>query len=249
MIEIKKLRVGYARNTVIDDLSLDIREGEITSLVGVNGSGKSTLLRSLAGVRRQSSGDIIIDGVDASRLTPVQRARAVSYLPQKMSAPDMTAEQMVLHGRFPHTAFPHRYTRDDLNKAHEAMERLGVEKYATTRLDELSGGTLRRVCLAMALCQDTRYILLDEPTAYLDPSSGLELMRVLRLLANDGRGIVAVMHDLPMAMSFSDRVAILSGGRITCARSPEMMLEDRVIDKTFGVVLEKNEYGVYYYKY
>ena len=246
MIEIKDLCCGYKKNKVLSGLSLRLEKGEILSVVGLNGCGKSTLLKAMAGIIEPRNGDIFIDRINTKDLTPRQRACKVAYLTQIGHPSDMTVEELVLLGRFPHTDFPHIYRAADKKAASEAMERLNLGPIAKEPLNTLSGGMLQRAYIAMALCQNSEHILLDEPTAHLDISAEAELMRILRELVDEGRSILLVTHDLPLSFAISDRVAILSCGKIAIEDTPDRVLASGLVNATFGERLIKAEGGYYF---
>lgn len=235
MLELKDLTVGYRKKTVLNELSVSFESGKLTSLVGANGCGKTTLLKSIINVVRPSSGEIFIDGIPVSQMDRNKIAKKAAYLSQGRSVPDMTVFEMVLHGRFPYLSYPKRYSENDKTAARGAIERLGLTPHADTPLYALSGGMRQNAYLAMALAQDTDYILLDEPTTYLDVTHQLELMRILRELAHSGKGIIAVMHDLPMAFSFSDTITVIDGQKAAAQGSPTELCDSPLISDIFGV--------------
>lgn len=246
MIEIKRLRADYGKGEVLKDFSLQIEKGKLISIVGVNGSGKSTLLKAAAGIITQRSGEILLDGINTSELTRKALAQKIAYLPQGKGVPDMTVGQMVLHGRFPHLSYPRRYSERDRKIAESAMEKLGISGLCEKPLSALSGGMRQNACIAMALAQDADYILLDEPTSYLDITHQLMLMKTLRSLADSGKGIAAVMHDLPLAFGFSDSIAVLDKGSAAVCDSPERVCESNIIGEIFGIGLKYNSEEKYY---
>ncbi len=235
MLEIKKVTAGYGKKTVLDGVSVSFERGKLTSVIGTNGCGKSTLLKVILGSVPVRSGDIVVDGTELSSLKRNDVAQRISYLSQGKNTPDMTVFQMVLHGRFPYLSYPRRYTEKDRGIAWAAMERLGICSLADKPISSLSGGMRQNVYIAMVLAQDTGYILLDEPTTYLDIAHQRELMRVLRELADDGRGIVTVMHDLPMAFGFSDEIALICKNSEIIKATPEEMSTSPQLRKAFGV--------------
>lgn len=250
MIEIKDLSFGYGKNNVLQNFSACFEKGKLTSMIGTNGSGKSTLLKTIVGILPLNTGGILIDGTELSSLKPQKIAKKISYLAQGKNTPDMTAFQMVLHGRFPHLSYPRRYSQKDRDAAYGAMERMGILGYADKSMVSLSGGMRQNVYIAMALAQDTDYILLDEPTTYLDISHQLHLMKTLRTLAADGKGIITVMHDLPMAFNFSDNIAVVSGGRAAICSSPKEVYNSGIIKDVFGIELNySQDEENYYYGY
>ncbi len=237
MLEIKDLSAGYARRTVITDINATFKKGSLISIIGPNGSGKSTFLKAIAGIIPAMSGDVFLDSVPIMELTQKQRAQKIAYLPQGKNTPDMTVERLVLHGRFPHISYPRHYTPRDREIALDAMKKTGVDRFAERPLLELSGGMRQNAYIAMALAQDTDFILLDEPTTYLDIKNQLELIKNLKNLTDSGKGIISVMHDLPLALSFSDEIIVINEGRITKHGTPQAIYASGVIKDVFKIEL------------
>lgn len=241
MIELKNITAGYGRNVVLDGVTVGFEKGRLTGVIGVNGSGKSTLLKAILGMVPVTAGEVTIDGRSLPSMGRNATAKKVSYLSQGKNTPDMTVEQMVLHGRFPYLTYPRRYSHKDYELARAAMDRVGILPLAHRQLSSLSGGMRQAAYIAMALTQDTDYVLLDEPTTYLDISHQLELMRILRSLTDMGKGVVTVMHDLPMAFDFSDEIALLHGGELTLKDRTKWIHDLSDIDEVFGVKLRYHE--------
>lgn len=250
MLELNNIRAGYGKRQILNGVSLTVPKGKLVTVIGPNGSGKSTLFKSAAGIIPALSGEILIDGTKAADLSRSGTAKRIAYLAQGKSVPDMTVFQLVLHGRFPHLSYPRRYTEKDKRLAIAALEKTGLAERAESPLFSLSGGMRQNAYIAMALAQDTDYILLDEPTTYLDISHQLSLMKNLRELAKEGKGVAAVLHDLPLAFTFSDIIAVLSGGEITACGEPLKICESGIISEVFGTELNYSEAEkCYYYKY
>ena len=246
MLELKHISVGYGSKTVLAGVTVSFEKGKLSSMIGVNGCGKSTLLKTILGILPQASGEVILDGDDLQTMSRTEIAKRIAYLAQGKNTPDMTVEQMVLHGRFPYLSYPRRYREVDREIAQGAMETVGIAHLAAKPLDELSGGMRQMAYIAMALAQDTDYILLDEPTTYLDIAHQLELMRVLRCLADRGKGIITVMHDLPLAFGFSDELAVIHNGCIAKKATPADMCDSPILKEIFGVRVERMENGQFY---
>ena len=246
MLDIKNLSAGYGRAEIIHSVSLGIERGELVGVIGANGSGKSTLLKSVIGISSVFDGEILIDGKNALSMKGTERARLVSYLSQGRDVSDMSVYDTVLSGRFSHLSFPRRYGEEDERIARLAMERVGIESLSEQRMSLLSGGMRQRAYIAMALAQDTDYILLDEPMTYLDIKNQMSLIRLLRELAADGHGICAVMHDLTFAFSYCDRIIVLDDGRVSASGTPHELCRSDEIKKSFGITLAESEYGYYY---
>ena len=200
MIELKNLRAGYPGRPVLEGIDLEFRPGEVLAILGPNGCGKSTLLRTANGLLPRDGGEVLVDGVPLEELSAKEVAKKVAYLPQSRTTPNITAGRMVLHGRFPYLSYPRRYRREDHEMVKRALEWAGAAELAPRPLAELSGGQRQKVYLAMALAQDTETILMDEPTTYLDVGCQLEVMALARRLAEEGRAVVMVLHDLTLAL-------------------------------------------------
>lgn len=250
MIELDRLCAGYGTQPILFDISAKLEPGRLIGIIGPNGCGKSTLLKTIAGLHPPTNGDIRIDGqstVSAPMQTDI-RAKQIAYLSQGRRIPDMTVGQLVLHGRYPHLQFPKRYSDHDRAIAAAAMETLDITALAYRPLSSLSGGMRQSVYLAMALAQQTNYILLDEPTTYLDIANQLSLMRLLCRLTDDGKGIAAVMHDLPLAMTYADEIWVMREGRIAACGTPMEICESGILRELFGVAVVC-ENGAFFYQF
>ena len=249
MLELNRISAGYGKQTMLNDVSAFFEKGKLTSIIGVNGCGKSTLLKAILGILPLSGGEITVDGENLLTISRNEIAKKIAYLSQGKNIPDMTVEQMVLHGRFPYLSYPRRYSSHDREVAIKAMETVGVAEFAHKPLYSLSGGMRQNAYIAMALAQDTDYILLDEPTTYLDIAHQLELMRLLKQLSDSGKGIVTVMHDLPIAFDFSDKLTVMNNGKIIAYGTPSEICESHIVEDIFGVKIKQVQKGKYLYEY
>lgn len=249
MLDIRKLRAGYGAEEILHGVDLSIPTGSVTVVVGPNGCGKSTLLKTIAGIHPAAEGRIVLDGVDLGTLTPRLRAQQVSYLSQSRQPGDLSAERMVLHGRFPYLSYPRRYGRADLEIARQAMETMGVTDMADRNLNTLSGGQRQKVYIAMILAQDTPLVLLDEPTTYLDIAHQMQTMAHARFLARQGKTVVLVLHDLSAALRNADHLVVMGSGRVLRQGSGEEVFASHSLDEAFGIRLERfrTESGWQYY--
>ena len=245
MLDIRRLTVGYGKREVLRDLSLDFPKGTVTALLGPNGSGKSTLLKAAAGLLPRRAGEVLLDGRDTTALGMREVAKRMAYLSQGQETPDMTVARLVLHGRFPYLTYPGSYTREDRAAAAAAMARVGISDLGDTPLSTLSGGMRQTAYLAMALAREASFVLLDEPTTYLDVGHQVSFMRLLRDIAAEGRVVVAVMHDLPLALTYADRVAVLKDGALRATGLPCEILQSGVIEEVFGIAVAQAEGGFY----
>ena len=237
MVQLFDLTAGYGDREILHSLNLEVRPGELTAVIGPNGCGKSTLLRAIAG-QVPSGGNIFLSGVDASALSHAQRARQVAYLPQSRPVPEMTVGQLVLHGRFPYLSYPRRYRREDLAAAEQAMEAMGVSHLREEFLSTLSGGTRQKCRIAMALAQDSPVILMDEPTAGLDMSRRLDLLEQCRALAQRGKTMVLVLHELELALRFAHRIILMEAGTVAAEGTAEEILSTGEAERIFDLTVE-----------
>ena len=238
MIEIKKLSSGYRNDEIIKDIDLTINDGSLTVLIGPNGSGKSTLLKTLCAQIKPAKGDIFIDGSVIRQIKPVQRAKMMSYLPQGTPLGETTVERYVLYGRYPYSAWPKNYSKEDRMMAAKAIERFGLTELSAKPLSCLSGGERQKAALALAFCQNSKNVLMDEPASFLDISAQFELMNLLRSFADEGKAVCAVLHDIPMALGFADSIAVMEKGRIAFFGNPQDAVQSGVIDNIFSVKVE-----------
>jgi len=239
MLELKKLSAGYPGRDVLRDVDLNFAPGRVTVLLGPNGCGKSTLLRAACGLLPVSGGEVLLDGIPLTDYRPQQIAQKIAYLPQSRSVPNITARRMVLHGRFPYLSYPRRYRREDYEAADRALEQVDALEIADCSVAELSGGQRQKVYLAMALAQDTETILMDEPTTYLDIRHQMEVMALARTLAQQGKAVVLVLHDLCLAMEIADEIVVLWDGRLQQAGTPEEVFASGVLNRVMGIALSR----------
>lgn len=249
MIELKNLSAGYGGRDVVHSVSLAFTPGRVLALLGPNGCGKSTLLRTALGLNPKSGGEVLMDGAPLESLSPRERALKAAYLSQSRSTPNITAYRMVLHGRFPHLSYPRRYRKEDYEAADRALRWADAADVARRSMAELSGGQRQKVYWAMALAQEAPTLLMDEPTTFLDVGHQLEVMAAARRLAQEGRAVVMVLHDLPLAMRGADDAALLSEGRLAAYGTAEEVYASGKIGEVFGVALRRvqTESGWQYY--
>ena len=237
MVELKHVCAAFPEGEVLHDISLTFQKGRVTVLLGPNGCGKSTLLRTVLGFVRKTEGEILLDGMPLEQLSARETARKLAYLPQNRPVPNITARRMVLHGRFPYLGYPRRYRGEDHAAVDEALQKTDAQDLAGRTLPQLSGGERQRVYLAMALAQSTEVILMDEPTTYLDVRHQLEVMALARCLAEEGKTVVLVLHDLCLALRCADIAAVLQDGRLKAAGTPEEVYASGILKEVFGVTV------------
>lgn len=241
MIALKDLTVGYHGEALLSQVNLEFPQGQVTVLLGPNGCGKSTLLRTVLGLLPPLGGEIFYDGEPISSLSGRAVARKAAYMAQNHTVPSIVAQRMVLHGRFPYLSFPRKYRKEDHEAVRRALETAGGLDLSNRPMQELSGGQRQKVYLAMALAQETGTILMDEPTTWLDIRHQLEVMATARALAESGRAVGLVSHDLCLALRTADRVAVLAQGALQLAAPPEEAFASGVLDLAFGVRVRRVE--------
>ena len=241
MIELKNVCAGYEGKTVLKDANVTFEPGKITVLIGPNGCGKSTLLKAVVRINPHTSGNILVNGTSIEELSSAKLAQNVAYLAQNKKAPDISVLKMVLHGRFAYLSYPRKYRPQDIEIAKKALEWAGMTEEAEQIVSKLSGGMQQKVYIAMALAQDADTILMDEPTTYLDVVHQLWLMEMAKQLANEGKAVVMVLHDLTQALRIADKVVVLKSGEIIAQGTAEEVYENGSLQKAFGVEIEKIE--------
>ena len=241
MIALKDLTVGYHGEALLSQVNLEFPQGQVTVLLGPNGCGKSTLLKTVLGLLPPLGGEILYDGEPISSLSGGAVARKAAYMAQNHTVPSIVAQRMVLHGRFPYLSFPRKYRKEDHEAVRRALETAGGLDLSNRPMQELSGGQRQKVYLAMALAQETGTILMDEPTTWLDIRHQLEVMATARALAESGRAVGLVSHDLCLALRTADRVAVLAQGALQLAAPPEEAFVSGVLDLAVGVRVRRVE--------
>ncbi|MFE0252257.1 ABC transporter ATP-binding protein [Streptomyces sp. NPDC059010] len=232
--------VAYEDVDVVHDASLTLRPGEVTVLVGPNGSGKSTLLRTVARLQRPRTASLVVGGSDALALSPREFSRHVALLTQGRPTPSgLTVRDVVEFGRYPYRSRWGRADPDGPAAVERALAMTGVAELAERGAEHLSGGQLQRVWLAGCLAQETGVLLLDEPTTYLDLRYQIELLDLVRDLADDhGIAVGAVLHDLDQAAALGDRIVLLHEGRIVAEGLPEDVLTAQRLTAVYGIRIE-----------
>ncbi len=235
MIEIQEVTKSYGGNAVVDRVSLTLPAGGLTSIIGPNGAGKSTLLSIVSRLMPMDTGKVLVDGLDVSRTAGDVLARRLSIMRQDNHVTArLSVRDLVAFGRYPYSKG--RLTAADAEHIERSIAYLGLELYQNRFLDELSGGQRQRAFIAMVLCQDTDYMLFDEPLNNLDIKHAVETMKLLRRLADDfDKTVVVVLHDINFASAYSDRIVAMQGGRLAFEGSPQDMIVPSRLQAIFDV--------------
>jgi iron complex transport system ATP-binding protein len=236
-LEARGLVVGYDGAPVIDALDLLVPNERITAIVGANGCGKSTLLRALARLIPPRQGTVLLDGRSIRELPSREVARQLGMLPQSPVAPDsLTVEDLVARGRYPHQGLFRQWSERDEAAVEEALVATAMTGLWGRPLDELSGGQRQRAWIAMTLAQQTKLLLLDEPTTFLDLAHQIDVLDLLdRLVAVRGRTVVMVLHDINQACRYADHLVAVRDGRIHAAGAPGDIVDGAFIQEVLGL--------------
>jgi len=227
---------AYKNKPVFKNISFSADSGSITALIGRNGAGKSTLIRCLTGEKRDYSGSILLDGQDVRTLSMGDLARRVACLPQHLPAPHVTVRELAGFGRTPYLPLSGRLSPQDEETVARAIHSAGMETYADTFVDTLSGGERKKAFFAMILAQDTPVVILDEPTAHLDTVSRFEFLELTdKLRQETGKTFLMVMHDLPDVLRCADRIVTLHEGTLIFDGTPAQCLSDRIPQRCFRI--------------
>jgi iron complex transport system ATP-binding protein len=243
MIVTQGVTKSYGTTCVVDDVTLELPARGITSIIGPNGAGKSTLLAMISRLMGMDAGMVTVDGLDVSKTPSDQLARRLSILRQDnyMTA-RLTVRDLVSFGRYPYSKG--RLREEDFAHIERAIAYLNLTDLSERFLDELSGGQRQRAFVAMVLCQDTDYVLLDEPLNNLDMKHAMGMMKILRQAANDlGRTVVLVLHDINFASWYSDYIVAMKNGRVCRRGSSDEIMQPEVLAEIYDMDITVHEIG------
>lgn len=234
-MKLQQLSIGYPHKVIAQQISAQLSEASLTALVGVNGAGKSTLLRTLTGEQKALEGALTLHGKALNDYSRGERARQIAVvLTQSVEAPQMLAEEVVALGRLPYTNLMGSLKTADLEVVNHAIRVTGITHLRQRRIGSLSDGERQRVMLAKALAQETPFILMDEPTAFLDYPSRTETFMLLRKLAHEERkSILLSTHDLDLALKCCDQIWLLDKGTLTIG-TPQDFSQNKALDCAFS---------------
>ncbi|WP_312519111.1 ABC transporter ATP-binding protein [Massilia sp.] len=241
MIEVSNISKRYQDSIVVDDVSLTLPAGGVTAIIGPNGAGKSTLLSMISRLLPMSAGRVLVDGIDVVQGDSAQLARRLAILRQDNHLPmRLTVRDLVAFGRYPHTKG--RPTVEDAAHVERALGYLGLEELAERYLDQLSGGQRQRAFVAMVLCQDTDYVLLDEPLNNLDMRHAVDMMRLLRRAADElGKTVILVLHDINFASCYADRIVAMRAGKLAYVGTPQELIRPEVLNDLYQLAIRVHE--------
>ena len=233
----EKLSVGYGDQVIVKNVDLVVEPNTITSLVGPNGCGKSTLLKAFARILPPHSGSVLLNDKPINSLPTRQVAQKIALLPQGPIAPEgLTVKELVAQGRFPHQSLFRQWSKQDTEAIERAIELTDLTQFIDRPVHSLSGGQRQRCWLAMVLAQDTPILLLDEPTTFLDLKVQVDLMDLLtRIVKEEQRTILMVLHELNLAAAFTDRIVMMNNGEIVSQGSAQKVMRPEALKSVFGL--------------
>ncbi|MBM7539971.1 ABC transporter ATP-binding protein [Amphibacillus cookii] len=236
-LAIDQVKVGYSNLIILDDLSVEIPEKKMTTIVGANGCGKSTLLKAIARILKTQKGAVYLDGKAIQLLSTKEVAKKMAILPQSSQVPTgLTVYELISYGRFPYQTGLGTLKVDDLKHINWAIEATGLNALKDRSVEALSGGQRQRVWIAMALAQDTEILILDEPTTYLDLAHQLDILLLLQKLNKEQkRTIVMVLHDLNHASRVSHNLIAMRNGAIIEEGTPKQVMTRSNLKAIFDI--------------
>src|SRR5699024_4245523 len=235
MIQVRELTKFFGSRAVVENVSVNIHRGKITSFIGPNGAGKSTLLSMVSRLLDADTGEVLLDQQNTKKMKSNEFSKRVSILKQSnfMNA-RLTIRELVSFGRYPHSRG--RLNEVDIQFIDQALEYMGLIDIQHSYLEELSGGQRQRAFIAMTIAQDTEYILLDEPLNNLDMKHSVQIMKILRQLVNDlGKTVVIVLHDINFASVYSDRIVALKEGTIVKDGATDVIINSESISESYDM--------------
>jgi len=251
MVEVKGVTKIYNGKTVVDNVSLTIPKGKITSFIGPNGAGKSTLVSMMSRLLSKDQGEIHIDGMEIGEYKSHDLAKKLSILKQTNHLNiRLSVRDLVSFGRFPYSQG--RLTKEDQDAIEQSLAYMELESMQHQYLDQLSGGQRQRAFIAMVLAQDTEYIMLDEPLNNLDMKHSLQIMRVLQRMVDElGKTIVLVIHDINFASCYSDYIVALKDGKVVNQGMKTNIINENVLKEVYDMdihieTIRGNRIGIYY---
>ena len=235
IIELKNLSIGYGNKSVLQDVNAKINKGEIVGIIGCNGAGKSTLLKTIRGLLPKQSGEILYFGRKLESFSEKELAREVAYLQQNVEVGfGYTGNDIVLAGRYPYMKWWKGESISDEELALKCMEYTGTKELAERPVNEVSGGQKQRILLAKVLAQQTPILFLDEPTTGLDMVYQEEIFRFSQALAEMGKTILMVVHELNLAAKYCSRIILLGEGTVIADGRPDNVFTEKILSKAYN---------------
>ena len=241
MIEVKNIIKKYSNKTVVDNVSVNIEKGKITSFIGPNGAGKSTVLSIITRLIKKDNGQVIIEGKKLEEWDKKELSKKIAILKQSNNINlKLTIRELVTFGRFPHSEG--RITKEDNKYIDEAIEYMKLKDIEDKYIDELSGGQKQMAYIAMVIAQNTEYVFLDEPLNNLDMKHSVEMMKILRNLCDElGKTVVLVMHDINYTSCYRDYIAALKDGKLVKYGKTEDIIKKEILEEIYEIKFDVRE--------
>ncbi len=232
-VQVKDLRFTIDKKEILKDISFEVQKGSFVGIIGPNGSGKSTLLKNIYRLYKPSSGSILLDNKELSKMKDKDCAKEIAVLAQESNTHfDFTVKQIVKMGRYPYKSVFEDYSKDDLKMVKEMLKKVGLESYSDRNFSELSGGEKQRTLIARALVQNTDFLVLDEPTNHLDIGYQIQLMDLVKSL---NITTLAAIHDMNLAAMYCDYLIVMKDGKIKEVGTVEEIINSEMLKDVFGV--------------
>ncbi|MBT2687698.1 ABC transporter ATP-binding protein [Bacillus sp. ISL-47] len=243
MVDVVNVSKQYGSKYVVENVSVSIPKGKITSFIGPNGAGKSTLLSMISRLISADEGEILIEGKRLDQCKSKDLAKQISILKQSNNISiRLTIRELVSFGRFPYSQG--RLTKEDWKYVDEAIEYMELKDIENKYLDQLSGGQKQRAYIAMVIAQNTDYILLDEPLNNLDMKHSVQIMKVLRRLTQEmGKTVIIVIHDINFASTYSDYIVALKDGKVVKAGTTDEIISSPVLKEVYDMNIQIQEFN------
>ena len=243
MIKLCDLSFSYNNHKILSYINAEFKKGEMCCVIGKNGCGKTTLLKLISRLLEPDNGKIYLDNKSISEYERKHFARKLAYLPQITNNPSISVTDLVSHGRFPYLGFSRLLSPPDKTAVDNALSVTDMKSVKHKNLQTLSGGERRRAYIAMLFAQDTEYMLLDEPCAFLDIRCKFDIMELLKQMKNKNKAIITVMHDLDLALKYGDKILVIDNNEIAFHGSPDKLIKANILEKVFGVECIKTLIG------
>lgn len=237
MLKTENLEVGYEKKIVVEDINIEVKRGEVLSILGANGSGKSTILRTLSGLQKPLAGRVLIKDQDLHKIPENKLAKQLAVvLTSRLSSGLLTVFEVVSMGRYGHTGFFGRLSSKDIRIVEKALETVNAMGLINRYVHQLSDGEKQKIFLARALVQEPEIIIMDEPTSFLDIRHKVELVSIIRRLSREkGITIITSLHEIALAMKASHTIMLIKDGRIIDYGQPKEVISLERIKEVYDI--------------
>lgn len=235
-LETQNLSVGYGSHVIVSPIDIEVHKGEIIALIGPNGAGKSTILKTIAGQLKKNAGEVFVESEALERLKSRQLAQKLAFVStEKIRQDRITCKELVALGRYPHTGNLGLLTAEDKHKVEQALHLVHAYDLKDSDYQKISDGQKQKIRIAMAICQESDIIILDEPTSFLDVRHKLEILEILRTMADAGKTVILSLHELELVRLVADKVLCIANGKVVCYGEGEEIYEDNFMNRLFLV--------------